>query len=296
MPAEYRQPLFELYDRVIVPSEFCANVIGVGYHPRFDEDGSLEGLAKAGLHVVPHCFDPDFWKPPLVGAVEPARTAFYAIGAWGDRKNQLGVLKAYLGEFDVRDPVSLTMWIPNADFAELSQVIASSGIPQDRLPALAIPDGPELSEEQLLAMHASHDCFVSATRGEGWGLGMFEAAIMGKAVIAPLWGGQSDFLSEYSAHEFVPHQLTPCFGSLHMRLKNGQPAIVIDKPPGVMCKQKWADPSLEHVASLMRDVHNDRMAHELNRGSADDRADLEAKFSYETIGPLLLNALQGATR
>ena len=130
----------------------------------------------------------------------------------GERKNSLGILRAYLHAFSKADDVQLMMLIDGADFDEIRSLIARSGIPAGELPELFVPDRT-LDERELVELHGSADCFVSATRGEGWGLGLFEAAVMGRHVIAPLWGGQSDFLDDYAWARAIPFQMTPCFGA-----------------------------------------------------------------------------------
>ncbi len=283
MPRAYRDAIASQFNQVIVPSDFCEDGVTMG-------DGGL-----TMVRVVPHCFDPSFWRGQRL-EVPDGRTRFYAIGAWGDRKNQLGVLKAYLGEFTSVDRVTLTMWMPEARFDDLNALLAATGIPSADLPALTIPDPRRihLSEDELVAMHASHHCFVSATRGEGWGLGMFEAAIMGNAVIAPLCGGQGDFLCDYSAHRHVPHQLTPCFGSVeHEDIEGAYARATVSRPPGVDCHQKWAEPDLATLAAHMRVFHNARSNGVLDVvGSLEDRNDLETRYSYATVGPLLEKTLR----
>lgn len=292
MPREYREPLFRDFARVIVPSNFCCDVIGL-------EHGA------ADMKVVPHCFDPEFWSaanPILDRTPAPSTvTKFLSIGAWGDRKNQLGVLKAYLGEFTKADRVELTMWIPRADFNQIHALVAAAGVAADELPAVTIPDATvELSEEELLSLYARHHCFVSATRGEGWGLGLFEAAIMGLAVVSPLYGGQFDFLNDYTALFHVPHVNTPCFGSPRTAAQSADGTMwrqqIIDKPPGMTCRQRWAEPDLATMGLLMRKVHGLRSSGApLHSSAGGDRHDLEKMFSYATVGPILYKALQEIT-
>ena len=196
------------YDDVIVPSEFCADLVNLALH---------DGVSNNLPHIIPHCFDESFWSAPAADT-SFARQArgdtfrFYTIGAWGERKNSLGILRAYLHAFSKADDVQLMMLIDGADFDEIRSLIARSGIPAGELPELFVPDRT-LDERELVELHGSADCFVSATRGEGWGLGLFEAAVMGRHVIAPLWGGQSDFLDDYAWARAIPFQMTPCFGA-----------------------------------------------------------------------------------
>ena len=54
----------------------------------------------------------------------------------------------------------------------------------------------------------------SVTRGEGWGLGPFDAATLGKPVIITGWGGHLDFLgADYPG--LIAYTMAPVSGWLH---------------------------------------------------------------------------------
>lgn len=274
------------FDAVIVPSEFCADLM----------NDAIYGGSQAWFpEIVPHCFDEDWWKMPIHTVRSDSSFRFYSIGAWGERKNMIGLLKAYIHAFTKADPVQLMLLIEEADFDEIRSTIARSGLQPQALPELFVPS-QILTEEQLLDLHSSADCFVTATRGEGWGLGLFEAAIMGRHVIAPLWGGQSDFLDNYEWTHAVPYQMTPCFGGENrMRVEeHGGQMVQISKvalPPGVDCRQVWADPDLEALAETMRSVYENREQRS-EHDTHEERASLEAQFGYKTVGPMLANKLR----
>lgn len=288
LPRQFQQVLSH-FDAVIVPSHFCAAVIGAELPPRVP------------IHVVPHCFDEDFWplNHKVRGAERPYR--FYSVGAWGERKNPLGVVRAYLHEFTKLDHVQLMLVCEGADLDEVRSLVARSGLPAEMLPELHVPHhgpGTFLDEDELVELHLEGDCFVSATRGEGWGLPMFEAAIVGKRVIAPQHGGQLDFLAHYPWYSPVAYQLTPCFGSEQRdRVVEhaGQQVQMsrVTMPPGVDCKQLWAEPDLKSLAAAMRTAY---LGSTIGRSLPDattERAALEARFGYKTVGPLLANLLRG---
>jgi len=276
------------YDGVIVPSEFVHDLIG-----------SHETTLTIPM-IVPHCFDPDFW-PASPQAGEPTRNfpfRFYSIGAWGERKNMLGLLRAYLHAFTSVDAVQLMLIVDRGDLDEIRSLVARSGIAECDLPEIIVPD-KILSEGELVELHACADCFVSVTRGEGWGLGLFEAAVMGRHVIAPLWGGQADFLDNYAYARSVPYQLTPCFGTETRErvLASGQQEVQISRvsrPPGVDCKQVWAEPDLVALATEMRAVYENSTQDEGTLRT--ERAALEARFSYQAVGKMLTQTLQEIAR
>lgn len=308
MPREYLHGLSS-FDAIIVPSEFCADVIDgtLRDHPVIhDGDPAPDEPSIPDVKIVPHCFDPRFWVVPPAPRRDDGIVRFYSIGAWGERKNMLGVLRAYLSEFDKSDSVHLHLQIAGCNFDELTMLIARGGLVLDernpQVPPLSVPDASELTEAQLVSLHADNDCFVSATRCEGWGLGLFEAAIMGRHIIAPLWGGQSDFLDDYGLADGVPHMLTPCFsgvgGKVEVEQNGKQWALAkLDVTPGMTCKQKWAEPDLCALAARMRYVYEMRKGDIVvpfvtPQEALNERAELERKFSYAAVGPMFVNTLR----
>lgn len=284
LPARYARALLA-FDSVVVPSDFCAEIVDAAIARE------IPGVARPRLaSVISHCFDEGLWpaaSPQVIDRddTRPYPYRFYSIGAWGERKNMLGVLRAYLHEFSKRDRVQLMMLIADADFGEIRSLITRSGLPAEELPELYVPSHV-LTEEQLIDLHATADCFVSATRGEGFGMGLFEAAISGRQIVTPIWGGQSDFLDEYIGCQAVPFQLTPCFGAERARGEDGSVTVAI--APGVDCRQAWADPDLVALGGAMRAAYDGH----INSVIPGDRAVLEARFGYKTIGPKFANLLR----
>jgi glycosyltransferase involved in cell wall biosynthesis len=94
----------------------------------------------------------------------------------------------------------------------------------------------DLSDGQMLDLYRRCDAIVAPSRGEGFGLPMAEAMRLGKPVITTAFGGQTDFcttetswLVDYKFAEAQSH-----FG-------------LIDSI--------WADPSVEHLGRVMREVY-----------------------------------------
>jgi glycosyltransferase involved in cell wall biosynthesis len=284
--------VLEDYEAVITPSGFCQDAIGSLACP---------------VHVVPHCFDEEYWEALNPRRFDPEdasrKVRFYTMGVWGERKNVLGVVKAYLHAFTRSDRVQLLVQLSElagkVDFDDIRSLVACSGIPADELPEIAIPEPRVLSEYEVLALHSEADCYVSTTRGEGFGLPIFEAAVMGNEVIAPLWGGQSDFLLEYPHLRQVPHQLVPCFGAeIRDRVvDHGADRMAVSRiqlPPGVNAKQLWADPDLSIVAAHMRLVYEDAQKADFHlRDRSSVRAAFAARFGYHIVGPKLATLLRG---
>lgn len=284
------------YDALIVPSTFVAEV----FDDQFDQDA-----LHPDVWVVPHTFDPTVWAPAAYGRVRTdGPTHFYTHGAWSERKHHLAVVRAFLHAFTADDDVDLMICSQGLDRAAVQTTILRGGLAPAQAPKMFLHGDP-LSEANVLELHATGDVFVTATRGEGWGLPIFEAAVMGKPIIAPRYGGQADFLQVdtfpdpdagwvYSGWRPVDHVMVPCFA--------GEPTLVTDaagRPIGLRasavlgmdCKQTWAAPSISELADRMRAIHAQRQAGYVTI-NASDREVLERRFAYATVGPDLLRVLK----
>jgi glycosyltransferase involved in cell wall biosynthesis len=268
-PRTYAKVL-EAFDAIIVPSNFCAR--------------AMQPL-DTPIHVVPHCYDPAVWKPvylPRSGDLY----RFYTIGAWSVRKNQIGLLKAYLATFRKKDRVQLTIVSPNPDLALVKALIKTCGIPEEELPGLNIISD-RLSQEQLIDLHVGGDCFVSATRGEGWGLGAFEAMLMGNPVVMPDFGGQVDFLGDYGGDDgYGGWYAVDCEPTFPFVEPTGTGACLMTS--GVTCEQRWGEPSLPDLADAMLDVHKNRHKRRDMIGSQI----FEKKYGYAAVAAQLIEILE----
>lgn len=256
-------------------------------------------FADAGVlsTVVPHTFDPEVWNPAEVEA-EPKSDlyTFYTVGAWNARKNPLGVLKAYLHAFTADDPVRLVMAGGAVDRVGVQEVLGASGLLQSRQPRVEIHTEP-LTADELLALHALGDCYVTATRGEGFGLGAFEATIMGSALIAPATGGLVDFADLAAAVTFVPTMPEPVFPELRKELQfvegKRAHALVRDVPKDVDAKFTWPDPSILAISQAMQNAVEARLPtdNDLKLWMCGPRDTLVQRFGDSAVAELFLSNL-----
>ena len=98
-----------------------------------------------------------------------------------------------------------------------------------------------LTENQMRGLYKRIDCYSTLDRGEGFGLGPFQAGACGKPVIATGFGGVKEYLNKSNSY-LVNYTLTPVFGMPWSPFYTG--------------KQCWAEPDIVHGAELMREVFN----------------------------------------
>ncbi len=113
-----------------------------------------------------------------------------------------------------------------------------------------------LSESQIRRLHLRGDCYVSLCRGEGWGIGAFDAAAHGNPVVMTAFGGQLDYLKRELAY-LVNYELVPVIN----------PQAPLSYSPD----QRWAEPDIQHGAQLLRHVRGASRRGELQRPWASER-------------------------
>jgi glycosyltransferase involved in cell wall biosynthesis len=265
------------YDRVLVPS-------------RFDADVFAASGVRVAVFVVPHIARPrvSIGAPPRADE----KFVFYMISTWTTRKAILDAVSAYLAAFTAADDVRLVIHTTPEDLVARARVArgAAPAEAHHRTTWLTLAealagrqDAPEISlstnrltREQIEALHARGDCFVSLSRGEGWGLGAFDAAAFGNPVIVTGWGGTLDFL---------PPDYPYC---VDYDLVSTMEEEADDwwRP---VAGERWAKARIEHAASLMRQVfeHQDQ-ARESGRTlqSTVTTTFAEPRVTHQLIGAL----------
>jgi glycosyltransferase involved in cell wall biosynthesis len=184
---------------------------------------------------------------------------FYTILTYNERKNPIGLLKAYLTEFRRDENVLLKIVTPSWNHGESDGIVKASGL--DSLPKWEIlgENDKWLSERDYRKLHRRSDCYVSASRGEGWGLGSFEAALMGNPIIVPDFGGHLEYLQHYTNKTLIPCFKTPAIYPEMIsdtRLSIGGVSvrpIARNAHEGSSGDQLWAEPDLSALMVAMRE-------------------------------------------
>jgi glycosyltransferase involved in cell wall biosynthesis len=57
-----------------------------------------------------------------------------------------------------------------------------------------------VAQRDMPSVYRSMDCFVLATRGEGWGRPIAEAMAMGLPAIATAWSGPTEFMNKSNSY------------------------------------------------------------------------------------------------
>lgn len=212
------------------------------------------------IEILPHISpyegqEPDnlFADGKMAGILESVRDKFifYNIGVWSERKAPELLIRAFKEEFTQNDKVCLILKTGETDwssykrrwYAVFRKRFGKSSHAFRRLTkgkkqtADIIHITDTVSETAIRSLHAHAHCFVSLSRGEGWGMGSYEAAWFNKPVINTGYGGVLDYLSSQNAF-LVNYRLTPVKTSFGKESYSGN--------------QTWAEADLEHARKLMR--------------------------------------------
>ena len=244
--------LLNIMDGIFVPCNWNKKV--------FHECG-----VQTRIEVLPHIsqfqgLSPDILPSPKLNKLMKQigeRFVFYNVGVWSDRKAPWLLIEAFLSEFSSHEPVALVIKTGKHDFTKYKRnwrkpwqstpaktANTFRNIMKDRTsgPEIICLD-EELSDSDIAWLHKRGDCFISLGRGEGWGMGSYEAAWWGKPIIITGLGGVLDYLPENLSYHMS-------YGLIPVCCEKGGQSYTLD--------QLWAEPDLAHARQLMRQVFEDQ--------------------------------------
>lgn len=220
-----------------VPSRFCREVL------------ADSGIPRGLVHLLPPGLPDHIEAASPASPREPARVfTFLSLFRWQLRKGWDVLVDAFASEFRGVDDVRLVIktdpfdraqpLVPHRQLADrLTDLRRRLG---DRLPPISL-DVRELSSEAVVELYRSADAFVLPSRGEGWGLGTFEALALGLPTIGTRWGGSLDYLTDRGSY-LIDARTVPV-----------SPQAAAEWP--LFTGGHWAEPDLDHLRSLMRTVY-----------------------------------------
>jgi len=259
-------------DEIWVPSEFNR------------ESFAAAGVARDKIVMIPGGIDPRpfrFDAPPL--SIEGRRAFnFLSVFDWSRRKGWDVLLRAFVEEFHQDEDVALILkvwssfgWPLDRCRQQAIEELRGAGL-TGALPTNIIFLEANLPTARMGELYRSADAFVLPTRGEGWGRPFMEAMLMGLPVIATRWSGHLEFMDDETAF------LLDC------RVAQVDEAACREVP--YFSGHRWADPSREHLRSLMRQVVTDR-DEGLARGLAG-RARVLGDYTRQHVAGRVMNRLQ----
>lgn len=248
----------------------AANAMDEVWTPtEFNRRGLLDSGVTRPVHVIPLGIDPEHFHPG--GPRVPNRRGDYVFITnleWGERKDPARMLRAFNRAFRANEPVLLVCKINNRNpVLHVPAEIRALDL-DERGGRIYFLYNRELPHDQLGTLYRSADCFVSTSRGEGWGLPLLEAMACGLPAIATDWGGHTAFLD--------PGDTYP------LRVRDVIPAV---SPCPYYDGFRWADADMDHFVELLRHVyeHQDEAREKGLRASARVHRTLTWKQSAAAV-------------
>lgn len=237
-----------------------------------------ETFASAGVNlerikIIPSPLDENKYDPHNVlpyPLKETASFKFLSVFDWSIRKGWEILLRAYFQEFNEDEDVSLILKVskinePNTNpYLKIKDLTKKLGL--TKLPHVHIIQ-ETLSQKEMIRLYAAVDCFVLPSRGEGWGRPYMEAMAMELPTIGTKWSGQQAFMNEDNSYFIHIEGLVP---------------VDPNNMPAHFHAHQWAEPSVDHLKNLMRQVYNH--PEEAKQKGKKARKDLFPRFSKHTIG------------
>lgn len=246
-------------------------------------DAARAGGVSSPIYVFPQPMDAErvFGDPFRI--IEFDGFMFYSIFEWIERKNPRALLHAYWQEFQHGENVGLLLKTYHRNFADRNKRLISSQLESLKKEVSVEKYAPVFLYKELMnrddvgRLHSTGDAFVSAHRGEGWGLPQAEALLAGNPVISTGYGGVHEYLVNKRDAMIVPYDFCTVSG-----MEAFSKWYSID--------QEWADPNIAMLQKYMRYVFENR--DEASKIGFAGQALARAKFDYAVVGRAMANRLK----
>lgn len=219
-----------LYDTLNVGLGMTENDLVPPPYTRIANDSGVEVLAvpsewnraafqASGLRIpttlIQPPVDPDLM--PLKARPRGAVVDYLSIFNWpAPHKNPKALVEAFCRAFTYSDPVRLTIKTSGATDERIDddvhEAMRLSGVA--RAPEIRVICGA-MTREEILALYARSDVYVSSHRGEGWGLPIFESMAIGIPAIAPSFSAPVEYMNSSNSY-LVGYEYDPKHGNVEV--------------------------------------------------------------------------------
>jgi len=253
------------------------------------------GTVTTPIVVVPESFPDSFLQDEIDAfALPDVKTSFNFLmfgqitggNAFSDRKNTFFTLKWLLEEFNGDPDVGVIIKTNNGRNTSIDRKMVRDTLRKVRgeinsdVPVYLLHGA--MTDEEIAGLYKNQKikALVTATRGEGYGLPLLEAAAAGTPVIATNWSGHLDFLNNGK------------WLKLDYKLQNVHPGKVDGQI--FVENSKWAEVD---EADFKKKVRKFRKSPEKPRAWADELAEkIKQGYSFESVASAWQEAIQEKLR
>ncbi|MFA6335625.1 MAG: glycosyltransferase [Bacteroidales bacterium] len=250
-------PYCNMMDELWVPTEW-------------DRNKFVKAGVNVPIHIIHQGINPEYFHPDFAPMQTDAKETFKFVinAAWYPRKNLHNLITTFQSEFKKGEDVclivkTLDLGLNKGIKEELKNIVS------DETAAKVYVKEQEIPEYQLPSLYTMADCLVFPTRGEGWGLPLFEALACGIPVITTAYGAPNEILRD--------HKGKPLPGVHFLEYKE----VMASDPYVYMEGKKWAEPNLVQLAQEMRYQFEHR-AEEKPKALATSKI-IRTKFSWKNV-------------
>ena len=240
-------------------------------------DSGVRTRMRSEMHIPTHIEKYKREYEPIDLGFDGDRFVFYFVGEIIRRKNLVALLKAFHVEFSIHEPVELVIKgnLSGSDEEETRKHIEEM-CNQVKVNLKLYPNASDYKQEKiitdmvsnddLMRIHSTCDCFVCPSFGEAWCIPAFDAMCMGNTPIVNHCTGLSDFVNNNNGW-LVNNTKEPVFG-----MTEGFSDLYVGN-------EDWWGIDIGHLKECMREAYESDRS-EKREVCFERRED----FSYEKIG------------
>lgn len=219
-------------------------------HSHFAADSLEESGVKIPIRVIPQPYniDTDSVESNFFSAYDTKPYIFYTIGQYEEKNNILGMVLAFLLEFD--DSENVRLFIKTGDYqidnnvlqnkiiediSRLIKITRKGSFSQNKIDILC----GTLRDDDINRLHKSSHCYCNCVRADSFGPSAVEASLFGNVVINTQNIGSSTYINEANGL-MVNSQLASVFSS-HYYYKNS-----------FTIYEQWYEPVVSDIRKNMR--------------------------------------------
>tara|TARA_A100001515_G_scaffold125947_1_gene110969 strand:- start:8970 stop:10943 length:1974 start_codon:yes stop_codon:yes gene_type:complete len=245
----------------------------------------FDGMSEETV-VVPHpisdLFAAQNSKSFNLGMNIEDRFKILSMSQWDQRKGFSDLIFSYLSEFDKEEKALLILkTYPSGDFKNKNEMAAEIGRikkmmdPHRNLPEIILI-ADFLQEDLIKWLYEISDVYATATKGEGFGLTIFESILNGLPAIVPAEGGHIDYINPHSNY-----------------LTSGRFDCVNSTNPAYSPDSEWFQIDYKSLRANLRQAYNDWKAGEIKSKGKDSKNFIikSENFQLEKVGEKIINKI-----
>ena len=281
---------------------------------------SVDAFQDCGVTVpiakIPHTFDISSYSldgiDPVVAPSDPTilskRFVFYNISQFSTKKGIDVMLRAYYGAFHdkgeeviliLKTYVSMTGRKDEEEKLKqyLQNVKTGMRLPMGGYPPVMLIT-KTLTDEKIKKLHATGDCYVCPSRGEGWCIPAFDALTYGNKLVTTLWGGMGEFAlgSEVTGIGIYGPDGVESKDQRHRSPRQNVYPVYYSMEP--LVGQTHADPELYTGFDLIAEPSVSSMMKQMKLAFEDEKpaaAPDMMGFDHSVVGPAMLHLINTVT-